>query len=409
MQYAVETKHPMIQLPRNDQNHDKAKPRTATTSDVILLVDDDEDIRTTASLILGLEGYAVCLATDGKEALDMLLSGECRPSLIVSDIAMPNLDGYGFFQAVRQIPVFLPVPFIFLTAYGSRRHIRLGREMGIDDYLVKPFDPEELLTSVRNKLSRARAWQEKVISDMEQARRTLVQLLAHELRTPLTHITGGFELLADAVGSSAAQNNTDDVSASMGLIRNGTQRLNRLAEQVVRYSELITGHTQVQYQQQSEPIQLGSVVDTALGMAANDLHARHISVELNYDATHLIWVYGLPILLSEAIYELIRNAGQYSAEGAKIQVWVTCDETTASVIVRDFGRGIAVEDQASVWDLMIQSGRWHWEQQGAGMGLPIVRLIAEVHQGSVNLHSVPNQGTTVTLHLPLYQGKFPKD
>lgn len=395
----------MTQLQPNDPDQHKAKPHRTGASDVILLVDDDEDIRITASLILDLEGYTVVVASDGQEALNMLLNGECRPSLIVSDIAMPNMDGYAFFQAVRQIPIFVPVPFIFLTAYGSRRHIRLGREMGIDDYLVKPFDPKDFVTSVRNKLSRARAWQDKVIKDMEQARRTLIQLLAHELRTPLTHITGGFELLADAIGSSASQNNSDGVSASMGLIRNGTQRLNRLAEQVVRYSELITGHTQAQYHQQGEPIQLGVVVDNALGMAASELEAHRIHVELNCDAAHSIWVYGLPILLSEAIYEIVRNAGQYSPDGAKIQVCVTCDETTAAVIVRDFGRGIAVEDQNSVWELMVQSGRWHWEQQGAGIGLPIVRLIAEVHRGSVNLHSVPNEGTIVTLRLPLYQGE----
>ncbi len=193
-------------------------PRTEAA---ILLVDDDEDIRKNATLILDLEGYAVHAASNGQEALDVLQSGAFRPALIVSDIAMPIMDGYAFFQAVRQIPALKMVPFIFLSAHGSRRHVRFGRELGVDDYLVKPFDPVEFLATVRNKLNRTKEMRQEVEREFEVNRRALIQLLSHELRTPLTYITGGFELLV-----STFQQATDpqDVDVSLGLIRSGTHQ-----------------------------------------------------------------------------------------------------------------------------------------------------------------------------------------
>lgn len=108
----------------------------------ILFVEDNRDLRKNAALVLELEGYKVQVARDGREALDYLENG-LIPDLIVSDIMMPRMDGYAFFEAVRQIPYLKAVPFIFLTARGSRRDISTGRMLGADDYLVKPFDPED--------------------------------------------------------------------------------------------------------------------------------------------------------------------------------------------------------------------------------------------------------------------------
>ncbi|HEX3051671.1 MAG TPA: response regulator, partial [Aggregatilineaceae bacterium] len=81
----------------------------------ILFVEDNEELRENAALVLGLEGYAVKLARDGREALDLLDDGFV-PDLIVSDIMMPRMNGYEFFEAVRQKDHLKGVPFIFLTA-----------------------------------------------------------------------------------------------------------------------------------------------------------------------------------------------------------------------------------------------------------------------------------------------------
>jgi len=363
---------------------------------MILLVDDDEDIRKNAGLILSLEGYNVITASDGQEALELLKPGKSLPDLIVSDIAMPRVDGYALFQAVRQIPALRLIPFIFLTAHGSRRHIRYGRELGVDDYLVKPFDPVDLLNAVRNKLNRAEEYRQVAAEEFDGARRSLVQLLSHELRTPLTYITGGFELLADSIAQ-----NSNDVTVSMGLIRSGTHRLTRLAEQVVRYAELVSGHARIQLEQLGDLFHPADLLEGALGIARRDTEERKATLQTSVDLPQDVYVYGVSDLLIGALYEVIRNAIVYSPEGSNIQVASYLEPPHVVFEVHDPGRGIPLNDQSIVWDIMSQSERPKHEQQGAGMGLPIVHQVMQLHDGVAELRSVPNEGTTVWLKLPL--------
>jgi signal transduction histidine kinase len=364
----------------------------------ILLVDDDEDIRKNATLILGLEGYTVYSASDGEEALKLLTTGRCNPTLIVSDIAMPHLDGYEFFQAVRQIPAMRLVPFIFLSAHGSKRHIRFGRELGVDDYLVKPFDPDDLLASVRNRIGRDREFRQTVERELDNARRALVQLLSHELRTPLTYITGGFELLADSLRQEGGAR---DVDVSIGLIRSGTQRLTRLAEQVVRYAELVSGHALLQINKLGEKTSLVGLIDSAITLARAEIEAHSIDLKVDYHLPDTAEIFTVPDLFITAVYEALRNAVSYSPEKSSVCIEAHVQDGSGIVAITDHGRGIPPDDLKNIWQIMMQSEREKHEQQGAGMGLPIIKQTMLLHGGDVTLASTIDQGTTVTLRVPL--------
>src|SRR5215831_12989481 len=204
----------------------KMNQKAAITQPIILVVEDNEDLREAASLVLTMEGYQVFSAADGQDAMDLLQSGRCMPDLIVSDIAMPRMDGYEFFEAVHKIPELKVIPFIFLTARGSRLDVRFGRQLGVDDYLVKPFESDDFLAAVENKLRRAREIRDHAEDRLNDARRAMVQLIAHELRTPLTYVIGGFSLLSDSFDQSDLP---PDMKVIMNLIQSGTQRLNRIA------------------------------------------------------------------------------------------------------------------------------------------------------------------------------------
>jgi len=144
----------------------------------------------------------VKVARDGREALDILEAG-FTPQIIVSDIMMPRMDGYEFFDAVRQKNHLKAIPFIFLTARGSRHDVSLARSLGIDDYLVKPFDPEEFLIAIQNKLRRTAEIRDQAVESMEDTRRALVDLLSHELRTAVDLRYGRFCAAGGRTGKSA--------------------------------------------------------------------------------------------------------------------------------------------------------------------------------------------------------------
>ena len=118
----------------------------------ILLIEDNLDIRENTAEILELAGYVVHTAENGKIGVEKAL--ETRPDLVICDIMMPVLDGYGVLHIFSKNPDLTGIPFIFLTAKTERVDFRKGMELGADDYLTKPFDESELLTAVEVRLRR---------------------------------------------------------------------------------------------------------------------------------------------------------------------------------------------------------------------------------------------------------------
>jgi DNA-binding response OmpR family regulator len=119
----------------------------------ILVVDDQPEILDNLELLLEAEGFQVLTARDGIEALALLQSQAV--DLILADIAMPRMNGYQLHERVRENPKWIAVPFLFLTARALDSDIRYGRELGVDAYLTKPIQPEDLLATVQGRLRRA--------------------------------------------------------------------------------------------------------------------------------------------------------------------------------------------------------------------------------------------------------------
>jgi CRP-like cAMP-binding protein len=121
----------------------------------ILLIEDNQDVRENIAEILELAGYQVRTAENGKLGVEAAQAQ--APDLIVCDIMMPVLDGYGVLHMLAKQPATASVPFIFLTAKAERSDMRKGMEMGADDYITKPFEEIELLNAVESRLKKAEA------------------------------------------------------------------------------------------------------------------------------------------------------------------------------------------------------------------------------------------------------------
>lgn len=154
----------------------------------LLLVEDDALLLEVMKTILEEEGYTVSCAPNGKVALDLFVAD--RPDMVISDIMMPEMDGFELLRAIRMMPAGVTVPFLFLSARTERTDVALARKLGVDDYLFKPFEASELIEAVRVRLERRRAVE---LFDTRVAHLQTVTMLANVIETRDPYTAGHLE------------------------------------------------------------------------------------------------------------------------------------------------------------------------------------------------------------------------
>jgi len=363
---------------------------------LIMVVEDDLALLEGIRELLELSGYAVLTAANGRQALSVLESQ--RPDLIISDIMMPEMDGYAFHAAVREVGKLTSIPFIFLTARGEKSDIRRGRSAGADDYITKPFDDEDLLAAIRGKLSRFAAVRDQQSEEIADFKHKILLTLSHEFRTPLTYILNYSDLLSQEGGSLSS---TDFEEFMVG-IKRGAQRLNRLVEDFLILVELESGEARNAYNFRRAMVEeTGAWLRILARRYAPQAEAR--GLELRIDVPD-----DLPPLvmdeayLSDAVGRLIENAIKFSeAESKWVRIAAGVEGGRLQIQVQDNGIGIAPEELERLFDVFHQINRAKREQQGTGSGLAICRGIVELHGGWLDVESEPGRGSTFLIELPL--------
>lgn len=132
----------------------------------ILIIEDNDDIRESTAEILELSSFNVIQAANGKEGVEQAIKN--LPDLILCDIMMPELDGYGVLHILGKNKETAAIPFIFLTAKAERMDMRKGMEMGADDYLTKPFDEMELLNAIESRLKKKESQKQLYSASLEK-------------------------------------------------------------------------------------------------------------------------------------------------------------------------------------------------------------------------------------------------
>jgi CheY-like chemotaxis protein len=152
---------------------------------LILIIEDNADVRENLEEILSLSGYDVDAAENGKEGI--VKAKEILPDLILCDVMMPILDGYGVLKMMNEDPKLLHIPFMFLTAKSAMGDFRKGMGLGADDYIAKPFDDLDLLNSIEVRLKKAQKTQifdhdsnPKQFYDEAMAHQELEELIANQ-------------------------------------------------------------------------------------------------------------------------------------------------------------------------------------------------------------------------------------
>jgi signal transduction histidine kinase len=364
----------------------------------ILVVEDDAALLEGVRDILEFSGYRVSTATHGQEALAAL--EHSLPQLIISDIMMPKMDGYQLYAAVRARPEWLDVPFIFLTARGDKQDVRRGKELGADDYVIKPFDEEDLLVAIRNKLGRRAQLDEARQTQMNALKRSILTTLNHEFRTPLTHITAYIELLRDS--NPGIQ--SEEFQSFLDAVRAGSERLQRLVEDFIQLVEFQTGESQRVFERRREPLfEIPMILHTVRLHHQERAAQRRVQLHVQVPAEPLPPVLADREFLTNAVSRLVDNAIKFSGrDGGAVTISARVDAEHVPIAVTDEGIGIPAAETERIFDLFYQIDRTKQEQQGTGSGLAIVREIVKMHGGQLAVTSQAGAGSTFTIRLPVF-------
>lgn len=358
----------------------------------ILVIEDTPAMRDLIVDTLSSHNFECVAAHDGLAGVEA--ARRLHPDLVICDIHMPRMDGYGVLEAIRNEAAMSTMPFIFLTGAAERMNIRRGMELGADDYLTKPFSIQELINSVTAQFEKQATIQRQADQRLEELRGNITMALPHELRTPLNGILGlSSMLLEDGEGMTP-----HELKENLQFIHQSANRLHRLIENFLIYSQI---ELMLREPNQEARLRLGNPVrvEGMLAGWAGELavqHRREADLRLNL----------LPVTCSipadnfkKIFTELLDNALKFSSEGQPVSVEAFNDQGKLILRITDQGRGFSPDQIARVGAHM-QFDRKYYEQQGAGLGLIISKRLTELHGGKFDVQSEPLTQTTVSLELP---------
>lgn len=359
----------------------------------ILVIDDEHEIRQNIVRSLELCDYNTLSAENGLTGI--ILAKEHKPDLILSDIMMPDIDGFEVLKELQKNSETAGIPLLFLSAKSARIDIRVGMNLGADDFITKPFDLDELLQSVEARLEKAERFKSTVNERIEELRSTLRMTIPHEIRTPLNIVLG----LSEFLKKNHMNNSPEDVNEMLGNINEAGKRLHRLFENYLFYAnlEIISSNPDEIATLRKQKTSLSENIIKDIVMFRSHEADRHedIMLDLSDAAIQMSEYY-----LVKIIEELLDNAFKFSDAGSRIKVTAEVKGQYYVLTFTDFGRGMT-DNQIMNIGAYIQFERKLYEQQGTGLGLAIVQKIVKLHNGNTEIISDINNFTSVHIEIPL--------
>ena len=359
----------------------------------ILVIEDEASIRENILDLLEAENFEAVGAANGKAGIKM--ASQQIPDLILCDMMMPEIDGHGVLKALRAEPLTATIPFIFLTAKAEKTDIRLGMELGADDYITKPCTPQELLKAIGIRLEKQKTISRQSQNKLDELRTNISMSLPHELRTPLNAILGFSELIL----SEYKVLEESDILEMIGHIQVSGHRLYRLIQNFLLYTDLqiaATNPEAIDEMRKSEFSCVKSLLSEKARQQAKQAN-RTGDLKLNLEDSSVAID---STRLTKILEELLDNAFKFSSEGTPIFVSALVEDATFILCVKDRGRGMTGEQIAQLQAYM-QFDRKLYQQAGLGLGLAIVRRLAELHGGALKIESLPDTETIVSVSLPV--------
>lgn len=354
----------------------------------VLIVEDTLAIREEIYDILELEDYNVFQAENGKIGFDMALKE--LPDLIISDILMPELNGFELFDKLQKDNKTAGIPLIFLSAKAEKADIRIGMNLGAEDYLTKPIQVDDLVNAVENKIKKKLIIDQKISNQttilsakLQNQRNELdnyAHLISHELKSSLRNVS---DLLTWSEEEQEETKNLKD--SNIQLMREKTQRMESLLVKIEQYQNITAATFK------DSTINIHTIAENVIAKINKPLH---ITIKI---VNELPTLFADEKMLEKVFEILIQNAVEHIDKEIGI-IELGCKTTEEDYVfsIKDNGVGIHEKYYKKIFKLFqaLESTK------STGIGLNIVEKIISHYEGKIHVKSIHDEETIFYFNLP---------
>lgn len=365
-----------------------------TANSEILIVDDVEENIKVLGHILKINQYKISVALSAREALTHLSAN--LPDLILLDVMMPDMNGFELCEKLKNDEKTRHIPVIFVTAKFQQEDIMIGFDLGAEDYIVKPFNPSELLArvNVHLELKKSRDLikaQNKELLDLNESKNKFFSIIAHDIRNPVSSIYGFSELLEH----NYAVMQEEERRESIHILFQSVAQLKEMIEHLLEWGKMQMNMIDFN-PQYCNVKEMAQMVFHYLAVQAEVKKIR-FQESLPWDAE----IYADPNMLKSILSNLISNAVKFSKHTGVVSLEFNETETSWEIKVSDQGTGMSEETKTRLFKLETHVSRRGTEgEKGAGIGLILSNEFAAKHGGKIVVESKLNEGSSFIVVLP---------
>ncbi|KAF0189921.1 MAG: hypothetical protein FD168_219 [Desulfobulbaceae bacterium] len=372
----------------------------ATPVHTVLLIDDNNVTRTMLVFILEKAEYKVVFSSCAEETIKLLRT--LAPDIILLDVMMPGMNGFSFCRKLKKNPKYQDIPVIFLTSLSQQTDIVKGFDAGGQDYIIKPFNQQELLARVKTHIHLHDTLLEnkrlsRLALDASRSKSEFLASMSHEIRTPLNSIIGMAEVLAETTLS-------EEQREYVRIFRTAGESLLEIINDILDLSKIEAGQTELE----AIDFDLPTLLESAITMVSLRANEQETTIKAHIDEDVPLYLNGDPTRLRQILLNLVGNAVKFTRNG-QVEITISIngpDQPKPELLfaIKDTGIGIPTEKQQLIFDSFTQADSLTTRKYGGtGLGLTICQKLLGIMQGRIWLNSQPGSGSTFFFSIPFHQ------